>query len=61
MSQNHWLPVAVPASFVSISASVAPNQWLADFAQKERFVVLFLLAILAVVTIAAAMVDESVS
>lgn len=59
MHQNYWLPLALPISFVSISASVAPDQWLDKFAQDERFIILFILAILAVVTLAAAAMDES--
>lgn len=60
MYQNYWLPLALPISFVSISASVAPDQWLDTFAQSERFIILFILAILAVATLAAAAMDESV-
>ncbi|HEY9764050.1 MAG TPA: hypothetical protein V6D07_16075 [Trichocoleus sp.] len=60
MLQNPWLPLALPFAFVSISASVAPEQWLNTFDPAERFITLFILAMFAVFTLAAAALDESV-
>ncbi|MBD2256149.1 hypothetical protein [Pseudanabaena sp. FACHB-2040] len=59
MQQDYWLPLALPVSFVSISASIAPQQLLETLNQGDRFVVLFFLAILAVFTLVAAAMNEA--
>ncbi|MBD0336482.1 MAG: hypothetical protein ICV62_13415 [Cyanobacteria bacterium Co-bin13] len=59
MPQDYWLPLALPISFVSISASIAPEQLLDKLDQSDRFIVLVFLAFLAIFVLVVAAVDET--
>lgn len=57
-SQIPWFPLAFPAAFVSIAASMAPNMLLGDLDPADHLIALFILASVAIIVIGAALIED---